>query len=416
MRIAIVGSGISGLVCAHLLGRQHDITLYEADGRLGGHTHTQHLELTEGSVDVDTGFLVYNERTYPLFRRLLERLGVTTNLSDMSFGMSDHLTGTEWRGTSPATVFAQPKNALKRPFWQMLVDIARFNRVCLRLLECPPPDTVTLEDVLSEHTWSAPFRDWYLVPLGSSIWSAAPSTFTRVPAAVFARFFERHGLLRLRDQPQWRTIAGGAHRYVEAIAGPLRRAGRARVGVPVDKLRRLDGEVEVVAADGTSSFDYVIVATHSDQALGLLADADRLEREVLGAIHYQPNVATLHTDTSVMPRARRAWASWNYQRTAGSQDRATLTYHLNRLQGLQAPEQLFVTLNRPEAISQDLVISQMHYAHPVIDTATVAAQRRRDELNGRRGTWFCGAYWGYGFHEDGVRSALEVCRHFGQDL
>ncbi|HET9058766.1 MAG TPA: FAD-dependent oxidoreductase [Acidimicrobiales bacterium] len=416
MKIAIVGSGVSGLVCAWLLRKDHDVVVYEADDRIGGHTHTHQLELDGQKVAVDTGFLVYNERTYPLFCGMLERLGVATQKSDMSFGVSDHITGTEWRGTSLASVFAQPSNALKVPFWQMLADIARFNRVCLRLLDDPPASSVTLEDVLAGHRWSDSFREWYLLPLGSSIWSAAPSTFTRIPAATFARFFERHGLLRLRDQPEWRTVTAGAQSYVDAIAGPLHREGRIRTGDAVEKLRRLPGEVEVVAGDGTSSYDHVIVAAHSDQALRLLADADRLERSVLGAIRYQANVATLHTDTSLMPRAKRAWASWNYLRTAGESDRATLTYHLNRLQGIDTPTQLFVTLNRSALIRPDKVLAQMEYSHPVLEPGAVGAQARHSDLNGRRRTWFCGAYWGYGFHEDGVRSAVEVCRSFGASL
>lgn len=413
MKIAIVGSGVSGLVCAHLLHGRHDVFLFEADPRPGGHAHSHELHLPDADLTVDTGFLVYNERTYPLFCRLLDQLGVATQPSDMSFSVSDALTGTEWRGTSPSTVFAQPSNLARPAFWRMMADIARFNRLARRLADEPGPDDVTLEDFLAGHRWSPAFRECYLVPIGSSIWSAAPARFTQIPAATFARFFERHGLLQLHGQPPWRTLRGGAQSYVQAILRPLQAEGRVRLGTPVDKLRRQPHGVELVTAQGPEDFDEVIVAGHSDQALSLLSDADRAETEVLGAIAYQTNRATLHTDARLMPRARRAWASWNYKRLAPEAEQATLTYHLNQLQGLATSSPVLVTLNQDDAIDPGLVLAQMDYQHPVLDLATVRAQRRRHEINGRRHTWFCGAYWGYGFHEDGVRSAVEVCERLG---
>jgi predicted NAD/FAD-binding protein len=416
MRIAIIGSGVSGLVCAHLLHERHDVVLYEADDRPGGHSHTHRVELPDATADVDTGFLVYNERTYPLFRRLLDRLGVATQPSDMSFSVSDQRTGIEWRGTSPSMVFAQRRNVTRPAFARMLVDIGRFNRLALRLLEDPPPDHVTLEDVLGPHRWSTGFRDWYLVPLGSSIWSADPTTFTRIPAATFARFFERHGLLRLRDQPRWRTVTGGSQTYVQAILGPLQAEGRVRLGTPIDKIRREVGGVELVGPGGPESFDHVVVATHSDQALRLLSDPDRLESETLGAIRFQPNRATLNTDARLLPRNRRAWASWNYHRLHVDTDRATLTYHLNQLQAIPSTTPVLVTLNQDDAIDPELVLARMDYAHPVLDPGTVIAQGRHREINGARRTWYCGAYWGNGFHEDGVRSAVETCRALGVTL
>ena len=252
MRIAIIGSGISGLVCAHLLHDRHDVVLFEADDRPGGHSHTHRVDLADATVAVDTGFLVYNERTYPLFCRVLDRLGIATQPSDMSFSVADARTGLEWRGTSPSTVFAQRRNILRPRFLMMLADIAKFNRLAVDLLEEPPPDDVTLEDVLSSHRFSSGFRDWYLVPLGSSIWSAAPSSFTQISAATFARFFERHGLLHLRSQPRWRTISGGSQRYVQAIVRPLEAKGRLRLASPVEKIRREAGGVEVVSRQGRS--------------------------------------------------------------------------------------------------------------------------------------------------------------------
>jgi predicted NAD/FAD-binding protein len=416
MRIAIIGSGVSGLVAAHLLHPRHDVVLYEADDRAGGHSHTHRVELPDATAHVDTGFLVYNERTYPLFCRLLDHLGVATETSDMSFSVTDRRADLEWRGTSLSTVFAQRRNLARPEFWRMLADIGRFNHLARGWLENPPADDVTLADVLAPHRWSAGFRDWYLIPLGSSIWSCDPSTFTRIPAATFARFFERHGLLRLRDQPRWRTVAGGSQSYVQAILRPLEAEGRVRLGTPVDKIRRQAGGVELVSRGGPEWYDHVLVATHSDQALRMLSDPDRAETAVLGAIRYQSNQATLHTDTRLLPRRRQAWASWNYKRLQADSDRATLTYHLNQLQSIPSTTPVLVTLNQNEAIDPELVLARMDYTHPVLDPGAISAQHRRPDINGVRRTWYCGAYWGYGFHEDGVRSAVEACAALGVSL
>ena len=413
MRIAIIGSGVSGLVTAHLLHRRHDVVLYESDERPGGHSDTHRVELPELTCDVDTGFLVYNQRTYPLFCRLLDELGIHTKPSDMSFSVADQRTGLEWRGTSLSTVFAQRRNLARPDFLRMLADVGRFNRLARGLLADPPPDGVTLEEVLAPHRWSSGFRDWYLVPLGSSIWSADPSTFTRIPAATFARFFERHGLLNVRDQPSWRTIDGGSRLYVDALVRPLRDEGRLRLGTPVGKIRRQPGGVEIVSDAGAETYDHVVLATHSDQALRLLSDPDRMEREILGALRYQPNRATLHTDVSLLPTERRAWASWNYHRLEADRDEATLTYYLNRLQGIDSTTPVLVTLNRDDAIDPEKVLAGMDYAHPVLDPAALRAQGGRHEINGTRRTWFVGAYWDCGFHEDGVRSAVETSRALG---
>jgi predicted NAD/FAD-binding protein len=416
MRIAVVGSGVSGLVCAHLLTRSHDVVLYERDTRLGGHAHTNHVELDGIPIDVDTGFLVYNERTYPLFSELLAQLRIATQPTDMSFSVTDEKDTLEWRASSPATVFAQRRNIVRAEFWNMLVDIARFNRVARRLLDHPPSDEVTLGDVLGTRRWSHGFFDWYLVPLGSSIWSADPTTFTEIPATTFTRFFDRHGWLRLGHQPSWRTITGGSKQYVDAIAQPLRDEGRVRTGSGVLTVSRNDGGGEVITADGNEAFDEVVIATHSDEALALLSDPSVAEREVLGSIRYQLNRATLHTDARLMPRRRQVWASWNYHCLTGSREQATLTYWLNQLQRLETSHQLFLTLNRDDEIASETVLARMDYAHPVFDTKAISAQARRGEVSGRRHTWFCGAYWGYGFHEDGIRSAIEVCAAFGEKL
>lgn len=414
MRIAIVGTGISGLTCAHLLHDYHDVTVFEAEPRPGGHANTVRIDLADETHDVDTGFIVYNERNYPGLARLFERLGVRTKPSDMSFSVSDEQSGIEWRGTSASTVFAQRRNVLRPSFQRMLVDVARFNRAGRRLLDSPAPEDFTVADMLADGHWSAGFVDWYLVPLGSAIWSANPARILDFPATSFVRFFDNHGLLGFGDQPRWRTVDGGAKNYVDAILRPL--GDGVRLAAPVAKIARRDGHVEVVTDRfGPETFDHVIVATHSDQALRLLSDANRAEREVLGAITYQPNLAVLHTDSRLLPRNRRAWASWNYHRVHGPEE-ATLTYHLNSLQALRSREEICVTLNRPDAVDPDRVLASIEYSHPVFDAAAVSAQRRYDEISGRDRTWHCGAYWGYGFHEDGVQSGLRVCRALGASL
>ena len=415
MRIAIVGTGVSGLVCAHLLSRRHDVTVFEADPRPGGHAHTVRIDLPDETHEVDTGFLVYNERNYPGLVRLFDGLGVATKASDMSFSVSDDVSGVEWRGTSLTTLFAQRRNALRPTFLRMLADVVRFNRTARALLTEEHPTHRSLAEMLAEGRWSSRFVEWYLIPMGSSIWSADPSTFLDMPAVTFARFFDNHGLLDYGDQPSWRTVDGGSRRYVEAILAPLGDA--VRLSSPVAKVTRRDDGVEIHTDMGPERFDHVVLATHSDQALRLLSDPSVPERQVLGAIRYQPNRATLHTDERLLPRSRRAWASWNYHRLADQPRLATLTYRMASLQGIDSAHEILVTLNRDDAIRDDRVLARFDYAHPVFDVAAIAAQRRHEELNGARRTWFCGAYWGYGFHEDGVQSARAVCRRLaGEEL
>ncbi len=408
MRIAIVGTGVSGLVCAHLLSRKHDVTVFEADPRPGGHAHTVRVDLADETHDVDTGFLVYNERNYPGLIRLFDDLGVATKPSDMSFSVSDDVSGVEWRGSSLTTLFAQRRNALRPSFLRMLADVVRFNRTARGLLASDHPTDRSLADLLADGHWSPQFRDWYLIPMGSSIWSADPSTFLDMPAVTFARFFDNHGLLDYGNQPSWRTVDGGSKQYVDAILAPLGDA--VRLSSPVAKVTRSYDGVELHTDMGPERFDHVVLATHSDQALRLLSDPTVPEREVLGAIRYQANRATLHTDERLLPANRRAWASWNYHRLADQPQVATLTYRLRSLQGIDSAHEILVTLNRDDAIRDDRVLARFDYDHPVFDIPAIAAQRRHQELNGARRTWVCGAYWGHGFHEDGVQSALAVCR------
>ncbi|MDA8032792.1 MAG: FAD-dependent oxidoreductase [Actinomycetota bacterium] len=423
MRVAIVGTGVAGLTAAHLLAPRHQLTVFEQDRRPGGHVRTLRVDLADETHAVDTGFIVYNERCYPGFTRLLRRLGVATKPSEMSFSMSDEASGVEWRGTSATTLFAQRRNLLRPQLYRMARDVVRFRRVARRLLEAAGPaggraagpaggaSTVTLGALVEQEGLSRELVDWYLVPLGSAIWSAAPDRLLEFPAATVARFFDNHGLLSVGDQPEWRTVDGGAARYVEAILAPLGR--RVRLGTPVRLLRRAGDGVEVVTDGGRERFDHVVVATHSDEALALLEQPVGAEKEVLGAIAYQPNRAVLHTDASVLPRTARARASWNYFRPAQRSRSATLTYDLVRLQSIRSRHALCVTLNRPEAIADEHVLAELDFAHPVLDAAAVAAQARHGEISGRQRISYAGAYWGYGFHEDGVQSALRVCAALG---
>jgi predicted NAD/FAD-binding protein len=418
MRIAIIGTGIAGLTCAHLLTKSHDVTVFERDRRPGGHTNTVRVELGDETHEVDTGFIVYNERNYPGLVKLFDRLGVPTTPSDMSFGVSDAATGIEWRATSPSTVFAQPRNILRPAFLRMLADVVRFNRQTRRLLGAGLINGLTLRELVALGHWSPQMVDWFLAPMVSAIWSAPIGDALDIPAATFARFFDNHGLLQLGAQPRWRTVTGGARTYVERILAPL--AHRVRLATPVTKVvRRADGAEVLTERYGPEHFDHVILAAHSDQSLDLLGDPSPAERAVLGSIRYQPNIAVLHTDKRLLPRARRAWASWNYRLGcvgAPEVGGATLTYHMNQLQSIDSSHQICVTLNQAEAVDPDRVLGVFEYAHPILDGAAVAAQQRYEEISGIRSTWYCGAYWGYGFHEDGVQSAMRVCRAFGAHL
>ena len=407
MRIAIVGSGVSGLVCAHLLRTHHDVTLFEADDRAGGHAHTVFPQIDGTTHAVDTGFIVYNERNYPILTRLFAELGVATQSSDMSFAMADDAENVEWCGSTLRAVFAQGANLVRPRFWRMLVDIVRFNRSARRLLAEPENFGFTLAEFLAREHYSREFVEWYLVPMGAAIWSANPAEFLKFPAAAFIRFFDNHGLLDLRDRPQWRTVKGGSRHYVDAIATSL--GAGLRLSTPVRAVSRLDGGVAVTTDDGRELFDHVIMATHADQALALIESPFAAEREVLSAIRFCTNEATLHTDGRLMPRRPRAHASWNWRSQRGARA-ATLTYDLTRLEGLDTPRPVYLTLNQTGAMDGAQVLAQMTYRHPVFDSAALTAQRRHGEISGRDRISYVGAYWGYGFHEDGARSAVAVCR------
>jgi predicted NAD/FAD-binding protein len=417
MKIAIIGTGIAGNVVANRLAREHDITVYEADGRIGGHTHTVDVLAGGRGWAVDTGFIVYNDLTYPNFIALLDELGVESQPSDMSFSVSDRRSGLEYNGASLNALFAQRGNLLRPSFHRMLRDILRFNREAPALLQSRE-DALTLGEYLQAGGYSQGFMEHYIVPMGAAIWSAGPQRMLDMPAAFFVRFLHNHGLLSVNDRPAWRVIKGGSRRYVEKLVAGHR--DRIRLNTPVHWIRRHPEHIEVKARGAEPvRYDRVFLACHSDQALRLLSDATPQEREVLGAIEYQVNEAVLHTDATLMPRRRRAWAAWNYHMAEpglNNGEKATLTYNMNILQSLDAPVEFCVTLNDRAAIDPARIIQSIEYAHPIFTDRAIAAQRRQREINGARRTYFCGAWWRYGFHEDGVVSALNALAHFHADL
>ncbi|MHB1539047.1 MAG: NAD(P)/FAD-dependent oxidoreductase [Solirubrobacteraceae bacterium] len=420
MRIAIVGAGVSGLLAAHVLHREHDVTVYEANGYAGGHTHTVAVEDAAGAVhEVDTGFIVFNDRNYPNFQRLLAELGVGWQRSDMSFGVSDGRGEFEYSGASPNGLFANRRHLLTPRFHRMLAELVRFNREARALLASRIPGVhephrgPSLGDWLAELGFSEAFVQRLIVPQVSAVWSADPRQMWSFPAAFLCEFFDNHGMLRLRDRPRWMTVTGGSTRYVEALTRPWR--DRLRLSTPVDSVRRAEGHVEVRARGrDPERYDEVVFATHSDEALRALADPSDREREVLGAIPYLRNEAVLHTDVAMLPRRRRAWASWNYHLLEQPRQLPTVTYHMNRLQSLRSAEQFCLTLNRSDEIDPARVLGAFTYAHPVYTAEGMRAQRRWEEVSGQRRTHYCGAYWGWGFHEDGVASALRVAASVGR--
>jgi uncharacterized protein len=414
MRIAIIGSGIAGNVVARQLHREHEITVFEAAGHIGGHSHTHRVELGNQTLNVDTGFIVFNDRTYPNFTRMLDEIGVASQDSAMSFSVRNERTGLEYNGTSINGLFAQRRNLLRLSFHRMWREILRFNREAVRLLDFFAPADLTLDDFLAGQGYSDEFVGNYLVPMAAAIWSAPPAQVGAMPARFLIGFFHHHGMLTVNDRPRWRTITGGSARYVEKLVAPFR--ARIHLNTPIESVRRVPGQVQIKPRDAEPlAFDRVFLACHSDQALSLLADATTLEREVLGCMSYQENEAVLHTDERLLPRARRAWAAWNYCVPRAPAARVSVTYNMNILQNLAAPATLCVTLNDANTIDPARVLRRVSYQHPVFTAAAVAAQHRHAELNGCNRSYFCGAYWRNGFHEDGVVSAQQALAHFYRD-
>jgi predicted NAD/FAD-binding protein len=410
MKIAVIGSGIAGNVAAYRLARNYDITVFEAADRIGGHTNTVGVSHDGHEYAIDTGFIVFNDRTYPNFVALLDELGVASQASDMSFSVRNEQSGTEYNGTSLNALFAQRSNLVRPTFLRMILDILRFNREAPGVLETETPE-LTLGDFLEQKRYSQSFIDNYVIPMGAAIWSAAPDMIRQMPVSFFVRFFANHGMLSIDDRPEWRVIRGGSRNYVDKLVAGHR--DRIRLNASVEGVRRFPTHVEVKARGAEwERFDQVFIACHSDEALAMLADASELEREVLGAIRYQPNEAVLHTDDQLMPRRRRAWAAWNYHIADDASGRVAVTYNMNILQGIAAPVQFCVTLNHAAAVDPSSVIKRIRYAHPMFTREAIAAQKRHADINGGRRTFFCGAYWRFGFHEDGVVSALLALKHF----
>lgn len=415
MRIAIIGSGIAGLTCAHLLSRKHEITVFESEPRLGGHTHTVDVELQGKTYAIDTGFIVFNDWTYPNFIRLLEQLGVASQPTEMSFSVHDPRTGFEYNGNNLNSLFAQRCNLLSPGFWGMLKDILRFNREALADLEQQKiPADMSLGDYLKHQGYGQRFIDQYIVPMGSAIWSMSLQRMLAFPLQFFVRFFRNHGLLSVSNRPQWRVICGGSRSYIEPLIAPF--AERIRLNCPVLRVERDEGGVTLLTSAGAERFDQVVLACHSDQALRLLAAPTGKEREILGAIRYADNEVVLHTDTRLLPRRPLAHASWNYRLGADPTQPAAVTYCMNILQGIQAPETFCVSLNQTAEIDPQKILRSFNYAHPQFSLEALAAQERWAQIQGAQHTYYCGAYWANGFHEDGVVSALRVAEAFGVRL
>jgi predicted NAD/FAD-binding protein len=410
MRIAVIGSGISGMTAAYRLCKAHDVTVYEASDHFGGHTYTRDVEMGGRSYPVDMGFIVFNDRTYPSFVALMNELGVESQPSNMSFSLRCERTGLEYNGTSLNSLFAQRLNIVRPSFLRMIADILRFNRESPRLLVAQD-STLTLGEYLERHDYSEPFIERYIVPMGRAIWSATEEAMLAWPARFFVDFFERHGFLSVNDRPQWKAIRGGSREYARKLTAPYRQ--RIRLRTPVQSVKRLHDAVMIRTGRGdVERFDYVVFACHSNQALAMLDGPTAQETEILGAFPYQPNDVVLHTDMSVLPRAPLARAAWNYHALKEKQPGVALTYDMNILQTLVSPLPFLVTLNRTADIDPKHIIHSVTLDHPVYTPKAVAAQKRRHEVSGRNRTFYCGAYWRYGFHEDGVVSAEWAVRDF----
>ena len=418
LRIAVIGAGVAGLTAAHILSRAHQVTLFEKNDYLGGHTHTHLLpEGPDEGAPLDTGFIVFNDRNYPLFHKLLGQLGVGFRASEMSFGYHDEVSGLQYCGPEVKGVFAQGKNILSPSFLGMLWDMDRFHRNSKRDLAAGKLLQITLGEYLVKEWYGKAFIRNYIIPMGSAIWSTSPAEMMQFPASTFVRFFDHHGLLTFTDRPEWRTVEGGSYSYILAFRKSFR--GEIKTQAGVQKVTRKASTVRVeISGNKTLEFDRVVLACHADEALDLLAEPTPEEQKALSPWRYQINQAVLHTDESVMPPLRGAWASWNYTREKrNSPDPpVSVTYHLNRIQGLKTQKNYFVTLNRQGPIPSEKIIRVIAYSHPIYTREAVEAQALLPALNGAKNTYFCGSYTGYGFHEDAVKSGVEVGRCFNLDL
>ncbi|MDN3640973.1 FAD-dependent oxidoreductase [Simiduia curdlanivorans] len=413
MKIAIIGSGISSLTAAYLLHDRHEVTVFEADDRIGGHTATKQINYQGESHNIDTGFIVYNDWTYPNFIRLMTQLGVQSRPAEMSYSVTDELSKLEYSGTNLNSLFAQRSNLISPRFWSMLRDIMRFNRESVaHWRQGKIPAQQSLREYLVENRYGKLFTHQYLVPMGAAIWSSGDQVMLDFPVEFFIRFFNNHGLLSVNNRPQWRTLVGGSQAYLEPLTKGF--AQNIKLNTRIAAIERQDQGVNIRFDSGeVERFDQVVIGTHSDQALKLLGDASQAEIETLSAIPYQPNEVVLHTDTSVLPERKLAWSSWNSRLLQQQHEKPVLTYNMNILQGLKSQHTFCVTLNHTAAIDPDKILGVYHYDHPEFTVPGVAAQARWADINGRNNTWFCGAYWANGFHEDGVNSGIRVATALG---
>jgi predicted NAD/FAD-binding protein len=414
MKVAIIGTGIAGNVAAYQLNKHFDITVFEANNHVGGHTHTHSIHLDDEHHDIDTGFIVFNHWTYPNFVELLNKLGVEIQPSNMSFSVKCERTGLEYNGTTLNSLFAQRRNLFKPSFHRMIKDILRFNEEARHLLNAEET-SITLGEYLQQNNYSQEFITNYIVPMGAAIWSSAPQAMMNFSAYFFIRFFNNHGMLNVNDRPQWYVIKNGSRRYVEKLTQEFK--DKIFLNTPIEWIQRFDTHVLIKARGHEAmTFDHVFLACHSDQALKLLRDPTRDETSVLGAIPYQRNEAVLHTDHKLLPKKRRAWAAWNYHILNRDTQRVAVTYNMNILQSLPSRNTFCVTLNNTDAIDPTRVLKRIQYDHPLFTVEGIAAQKRQEEINGARRTFYCGAYWRNGFHEDGVVSALDAVEHFKRSL
>ena len=413
LKIAIIGSGISGLTSGYLLSKKHEVYLFEKNDYVGGHTHTHKIKENTNSINVDSGFIVYNENTYPNFIKLLDILNVERQHTEMGFSVKSNGEEFEYAGNSINSIFSQRKNIFKPSFLMMIYDILKFNYKSKKDLK-KISTNITLKEYLDSSSYSSEFIDKYIIPMGAAIWSTSPELMLQVPAVFFIRFFKNHGLLNVTNRPQWWVVKNGSNQYVKEIIKKFKK--NIKLNTKISSIKRKNNGVEVSYGNNKEFFDSVIIATHSDQALSLIDDLTDKENDILSKIKYQKNTALLHTDTSILPNRRLAWSSWNYLINHDQKKIVTLTYNMNILQTLKSNETYCVTINDSTNIDRSKILKEINYSHPLFTIDSVDAQKRKDEICGKNNTYFCGAYWGYGFHEDGVNSALDVCNKFGLSL
>lgn len=412
-KIAVIGSGISGLTSAYLLSRTHEVHLFESQDQLGGHTATKTITHNGETHQIDTGFIVFNEWTYDNFLKLLDKIGISRQDTQMSFSVLNQKTGFEYNGHTFFSLFSQKKNIFSFKFYRFLAQIIRFNRISKQVISEGYAESTTLDDFLQQHQFSEFFAEHYILPMVAAIWSGSIQEARQFPLKFFLKFFMNHGLLNVINRPQWYVIANGSHAYIKPLIKPIQ---AIHLTTPVTSVKRLEKSVEVSTKEKTWKFDEVIFACHSDQALSLLADPSAQEKSILGNIPYRKNSVILHTDISRLPRHRASWASWNFFMSDNPDDSPCVTYNMNILQSIKSDSTFCVSLNQKQLIDPQKILGDYEYSHPVIDATTLEAQSKREQISGHNRTHYCGAYWHQGFHEDGVVSALQVCEHFGVTL